>query len=102
MKMNTRIFSVMCFTLCAAVLFFHGSAGAAVSVEEIYIDRGTVEYVNYMDGFIQMGDRNYYFRERDKNQLGIQNISRSDPVEIYYKKVDDKNMITRINRIQKK
>jgi hypothetical protein len=74
---------------------------AFVSTEEIYIGQGVVNYVNHNDGSVQIGEKIYFFEKNENNQMAGNQISESDLVEIYYKKVDDNNMIIRINRIQK-
>ena len=86
----------------AVFILFSETASAFVAPEEIYIDRGVVDSIVHSDRSIRIGDRVYFF-EKNKNlqQVTEDDISPSDHVEIYYKKVNGKNMITRIKRIQK-
>lgn len=101
MKRNFRIVTITLTVVIASVVMLHNPAFAFVATEDIYIDRGVVDYVSLIDRSIQMGEREYFFPKKGNSQLAEHNISQSDLVEIYYKRVDDKNMITRINLIQK-
>ena len=101
MKRNFRIVTITLSMVIASIVLLHNPVCAFVATEDIYIDRGVVDYVSHHDRSIQMGEREYFFSKKGNSQLAEHNISRSDLVEIYYKRVDDKNIIIRINLIQK-
>ena len=101
MKCNFQKFSALLMMVFVYNILSCNLVYAFVSPEEIYTGQGVVTYVNHNEGSVQIGEKIYFFEKNGNSQMAGDQISESDLVEICYKKVDDKNMITRINRIQK-
>jgi len=93
--------TIMFTMVMASITLLHNPACAFVAAEDIHIDRGIVDYVNHHDGSIQIGESAYFFEKKGNSQIAEHNISQSDLVEIYYKRVEDKKMIIRIKLIQR-
>ena len=101
MKYNFQKFSALLIMVFVYVILSFNLVYAYVSPEEIYTGQGVVSYVNHNEGSVQIGEKIYFFEKNGDSQISENQISESDLVEIYYKKVDEKNIITLINRIQK-